>query len=185
MSESPRETYRRLAALATDPATTEPERESALALMARYLAKYGEAVLIPETEPEVEGSVSYASVHEGRLAGHCAIFAGATLVDLQGRKARRGRRSDFAPDARQLVFCGAESAVAAAVELYARHRPVLARLLDVAENGYRHAAMPLPPAERCAAPASVPLSDAMKQALQAAQSEGAAQGRSKRLGPRR
>lgn len=147
MPENPRETFRRLHAIATCETATAEERENARRVMDRYIAKYGAEVSIPETEPQIERRVTYESEYESRLAIHCAEFAGCESHQL-GRFLYRGRSNEkFRSDGTTKRFSGSESAVLSAVELYEHHRAKLAELFETVENGYRFAAMPLPPVE--------------------------------------
>ena len=179
--EKPRETYRRLAALATDTATTEAERESAQRVMARYLARYGSEVEIPEAEPEISRDVKYANKYEEDLSTHCGLFVGCDIKN-RGRWVYQGTpRQKFRPDGRTTRYVGPESAVLSAVELYEHHRTALAELLDIVVNGYRFAAMPLPPRRKLTD--ASPMHPAIADALRAAAAVGRASKPVKRLGP--
>jgi hypothetical protein len=179
--EKPRETYRRLAALATNTAATEAERESAERVMARYLARYGSEVEIPEAEPQILRHVTYANKYEDNIAHHCGVFAGCS-VRVIGRLVYEGTpREKFRADGKTIRYVGPESAVLSAVELYEHHRTALAELLEVVENGYRFGAMPLPPKEG-RTKARV-MSPAIADALHAAADFGRASKPVKRLGP--
>ena len=147
MPENPRETFRRLHAIAACETATAEERENARRVMDRYIAKYGAEVSIPETEPQIERCVTYAHEYEERLSVHCATFAGCTAYSI-GRTLYRGRSNEkFRTDGKTTKFRGSESAVLSAEELYKHHRAKLAELFETVENGYRFAAMPLPPVE--------------------------------------
>jgi len=179
--EKPRETYRRLAALATNAAATEAERESAKRVMDRYLARYGSEVEIPEAEPKIRRDVHYGNAHEDALSMHCGVFAGCSVRSV-GRLLYEGTsREAFRGDKKTTRYVGPESAVLSAVELYEHHRTALAEILEVVANGFRFGAMPLPPKE--ARTEARALSPAVANALRAAADFGRASKPVKRLGP--
>lgn len=169
MPENPRETYRRMAALARDTASTEEERASARAIMARYVARYGGEVAIPESEDEADVRVDTPHAFARRLAWHCGAFVGVRVLNYANA------RGAFAKNPRSFHFVGPRSAVEGAVALYAEHLPRMERLLTVAENGYRFGAMPLPAAATEADPE--PLQGDLARALQGAAAFGRATGR--------
>ncbi len=73
-----------------------------------------------------------------------------------------------------------------AVDLYEHHRKGLDALLTAAENGYRHGAMPLPQDFRDkyrSAEEPAPLPPEVLATAHAAKKAGAANVRTKRLGP--
>jgi hypothetical protein len=178
--EKPRETFRRLHALANNAAASDSERETARTVMARYLAKYGSEVGIPDEEPVIHRDVTYTSEFESRLATHCGMFAGCATHDV-GKYLRAGTtRETFKADGKTTRYKGPESAVLAAVALYAHHRTMLFRLLELTENGYRHGAMRLPSAKVRAQ--AEPMSPEMSAALRAAQKAGNANAMTKRIG---
>lgn len=185
--EKPRETYRRLAAIAENTAATDSERESARRLMARYIARYGSEVEIPEAEPTIMREVIYGDPRERLLSIHCARFSGAESFRI-GRHVGVGtKRARFKDDGKTTRFEGPESAVLSAVELYEYHRAIVKKLLDLTDNGYRFGAMPLPASKQAASDDSEdePLSREMAAALCAAAKAGAASSYTKRLGSKR
>lgn len=182
--EKPRETYRRLTAIAENAAATDSERESARRLMARYIDRYGSEVEIPEAEPVISRDVTYGDPREQLLSIHCARFAGAETFRI-GRHVGVGtKRARFKDDGKTTRIEGPESAVLSAVELYEYHRAIIKRLLDLTANGYRFGAMPLPAAKQAPASDSEedPISDEMMAALRAAARAGAASSYTKRIG---
>ncbi len=173
MPENPRETYRRMAALAGDAAAlagdaaaSDEERASARAIMARYVARYGEEVAIPEEEEQADVRVETPHEFARRLAWHCGTFVGVKVVSYANA------RGAFAKNPRWVHFVGPRSAVEGAVALYAEHLPRMGRLLAVAENGYRFGAMRLPDAVPAAADESGPLDHDLGRALHAANAFG-------------
>lgn len=175
--EKPRETYRRLAALADDAAASDVERESARRIMARYIAKYGSELEIPEREIEISKDVKYANVYEDRLAVHCGMFAGCVLRVIGRRLYAGTKRERFRPDGKTLRYFGPESAVLSAVDLYEHHRPLLVELLETVENGYRFGAMPLKQQKTVAQK----MDDRMAAALRAGRELGSSSRITKRL----
>ncbi len=155
-AENPRETFRRLFAIANNDAATDAERENARRVMDRYTAKYGDEVSIPEAEAQIEGRVEFANVYEDRLATHCAIFAGCKSFMTGKRKYVGTKRERFVSDGKTTLYRGSETAVLAAVELYKHHSAKMAELLEVTENAYRFGAMPLPPSDEPKTSAPVP-----------------------------
>ena len=178
--EKPRETFRRLHALANNAGASESERATARAVMDRYLAKYGSEVGIPDEEPVIHLDVTYTSEFESRLAAHCGMFAGCATHDV-GKYLRAGTtRETFKGDGKTTRYKGPESAVLAAVALYDHHKTMLYRLLELTENGYRHGAMRLP--ETKVRSQAEPMSPEMAAALKAARSAGNANALTKRIG---
>lgn len=116
--EKPRQTFRRLAALAANEAATDAERQTARSMMARYLEKYGSEVGIPEEEVTIERDVAYANAYEYRLALHCGVFSGVRVLDLGDYKYKGTKRERFVPAGKERRYRGAESAVLGAVDLY-------------------------------------------------------------------
>lgn len=89
-----------------------------------------------------------------------------------GRTLYKGsKRETFRADGKTMRFRGPESAVLSALDLYEHHRAKMGRLLEVAENGYRFAAMPIPPSDDRKSNAA-PLPEHLLHALRAAQSVG-------------
>lgn len=167
--ENPRETFRRLHAIANNDGATDSERENARRVMARYTAKYGDEVSIPATEPEIERDVKYDGTHENTLSIHCGLFTGVKSFDI-GKRLYQGRKNEtFRSDGKTTRYKGAESAVLAAVELYEHHREKLNELLRLTANGYRFAAMPLPETD---GGKGNPCPDHLLPALRAAQRVG-------------
>lgn len=178
--EKPRETFRRLHAIANNAGATDAERETARGVMARYIAKYGSEVQIPEEEPHIERMVTFDGPHDRMLLNHCALFMGAKTYAIGKRVYAGTKRGAFRDDGKTFSVEGPESAVLAALELFAHHRVMLKRLLDLVENGYRFGAMPLPDSVR--SEKAEPMSPEMFRALKAASAAGAANAASKRLG---
>lgn len=177
--EKPRETYRRLSAIAESATATDSERTTAREVMARYIAKYGSEVGIPESEPTIERDVTYSSEHERMLSVHCALFTGAVTFKIGKRLAIGTKRERFKDDGKTTRIEGPESAVLSAVSLYEHHRVMMNRLLQLTENGYRFGAMPLP----CAVhrEQAEPMAPELMRALRAAADAGSANAASKRL----
>lgn len=166
MSENPRETFRRLHAIANGAGANEQERENARRVMDRYVAKYGDEVSIPETETEIDRDVKYDHRQEELLAYHTATFTGCETLQ-RGKRLFAGRKNEkFRPDGETLVFRGPESAVLSAVELYEHHRAKLRALLATVSNGYRHGAMPLPPTDGPSSVVGPHLAAALRAATQ-------------------
>lgn len=183
--EKPRETFRRLAAIAVNAAATDAERETARSMMARYIEKYGDEVRIPEEEATIERDVPYAHPYEYRLALHCGVFMGVKVMDLGDYKYKGTKREKFVSAGKERRYRGPESAVLGAVELYEHHRQGLEALLTATENGYRHGAMPLPQAfkdKHRSDKEPEPLPPEVLATARAAAKAGAANVRTKRLG---
>ena len=169
-TENPRETFKRLFAIANGAGATDAERENARRVMDRYVEKYGDEVSIPETEPQIQRDVVYADAHEDALSVHCGVFAGAKVYPV-GKFLYRGRKNEkFRANGKTTRYVGAESAVLAAVELYEHHRAKLNAMLHLSVNGYLFAAMPLPDDEETTPCQPVP--EHLRGAFRAAQGVG-------------
>lgn len=126
--------------MAEKPGASDSERETARAVMARFVERYGTEVEIPEEEEIIERSVTYIGEREQNLAHHCGIFM--ELKVLMVGKTVRGK---FKHDGYTYIYKGYSSSVESAVALYEHHRERLRRLLLAVENGYCYGAMPLKP----------------------------------------
>lgn len=169
--EGPRQTYQRLRGISEGPGSTDSERETARLIMARYIAKYGDEVSIPETEAEVESTVKTDGGNDLTLAVHCGVFMGLKVYDLGRTKYRGTKREKFVADGRNVLYRGPKSAVDAALGLYEHHREKHESLLKYTSNGYRYGAMPLPSSATVSGDPPPPdLVDVIRSAMQAGKS---------------
>jgi len=140
---NPRETYRRMAAIANDKAASDAERETARRIMAIYVTRYGSEVEIPEAEKQIDHDIKIANDEESQLALHCAIFTGCGLFHYGKVLWKGSKRETFRRDG-TAIYRGPESVVRGTVELFELHRVKQAKVMEVAATAYRWGAMRLP-----------------------------------------
>lgn len=146
--EKPRESFRRMAAIANDPEAVAAERETARRIMEKYIERYGSEVAIPEAEPEIAREVPVRSQVERELFVHCSLFAGCEAYS-HGKYLWHGTpRETFRWNGKTVSVRGAESAVMSAIELFELHRSKLEKAIKATAIAYCWGAMRLPKTAR-------------------------------------
>ncbi len=142
--EKPRESYRRMAAIANDANASDQERETARGIMAIYVARYGSEVQIPDAEPEITREIPTNNEADQSLASHCAEFTGC-VAWFRGKRLWQGTKRETFRRNGETFFRGPESAVLGAVELFTMHQEKQQKVMQIAAVAYRCGAMRLPP----------------------------------------